>query len=172
MRAQIRREPAAPGAGEGRHRAVIGPGCPGAPLYAAGDATGTGSDGSAGARPLLGLRILVVEDEALIALEIEDILTGLGASVVGVAATADDAVALAGRLSPDCITMDVRLAGERDGVDAACEIHARFGIRSLFISAYGETLHRDRATDANPIGWLRKPLRPAELARMLAPLRG
>jgi CheY-like chemotaxis protein len=172
MRAQMCCVAAAPGAGGRRHRAIIGPGSPGAPLYAAGDATGTGSDGSAGSRPLLGLRILVAEDEALIALEIEDILIGLGASVVGVAATADDAVALAERFLPDCITMDVRLAGERDGVDAACEIHARFGIRSLFISAYGEMMHRDRALDANPIGWLRKPLRPAELVRMLAPLRG
>jgi DNA-binding NarL/FixJ family response regulator len=67
-------------------------------------------------------RILVVEDDFLIALQTEAALTEAGFSVVGIAATAEEAIALAREQRPFLAVMDIRLAGERDGIDAAGEL--------------------------------------------------
>ncbi|MBX6375193.1 MAG: response regulator [Acetobacteraceae bacterium] len=123
------------------------------------------STGSAGA-PLRG-RVLIVEDEYFVALASEDALLEAGFGVVGVAATAEDAVALAGAERPDLVLMDIRLAppgAARDGIDAAAEILARYGIPSLFATAHadpGTRLRGERA--AQPLGWLSKPYSPEEL---------
>lgn len=53
--------------------------------------------------------------------------------------------------------MDVRLADERDGVDTAIEMFARFGVRSIFATAYANQVLKDRAIQAQPIAWLQKP---------------
>lgn len=134
------------------------------------DATLPGSDGAptTGTAPL---RILVVEDEAIIAFELEDILERLGAEVVGTAMSADDAVRRAEALRPDCVTMDISLHGPRDGISAALEIYERFGIRSVFVSAYGDADARARAEPARPLGWVAKPIRAAQLDSILGTLR-
>jgi DNA-binding NarL/FixJ family response regulator len=108
-------------------------------------------------------RVLVVDDEWLISTQIEQILTTAGFEVVGTAADATSAVALADRERPDLVLMDIRLQGAVDGVDAAREIADRFGIRSLFVSAHTDpgTITRTRA--ARPLGWLPKPFTQAEL---------
>jgi len=113
------------------------------------------------------LRVGVVEDEAIIALELEDILAALGAEVVGTALSADEAVRLAETERPDCMTMDIRLQGRRDGVSAAIEIYERFGIRCVFVSAYGDPDTVARAERANPLGWLSKPIRQRGLGAAL-----
>jgi DNA-binding NarL/FixJ family response regulator len=59
--------------------------------------------------------------------------------------------------------MDIRLAGDRDGVDAALEIFRTLGIRSLFASAHGDAQVRARAEAARPLGWVAKPYRVATL---------
>jgi DNA-binding NarL/FixJ family response regulator len=79
--------------------------------------------------------------------------------VVGVALTAEEAVRLAEEERPDVMTMDIRLRGERDGISAALEIFERFGIRSVFVSAYGDAATVARARTASPLGWITKPLR-------------
>lgn len=117
---------------------------------------------------LAGMRILIVEDEALVAMEIEDLLVELGAEVVGMALDADEAVRLAGTLRPHCITMDIRIQGQRDGIAAATEIWALFGIRSLLVSAYGDAQTLARASPANPIGLITKPINRARLVAALA----
>jgi DNA-binding NarL/FixJ family response regulator len=58
---------------------------------------------------------------------------------------------------PDLAIMDIRLAGRRDGVEAAIEIFTTLGIRSIFSSAHDDAATRKRAIPASPIGWLRKP---------------
>ena len=108
-------------------------------------------------------RILVVEDEFLIALTLEDTLADAGYEVVGVAATFEQAVALAGRARPDLAIMDVRLASTRDGIDAAIEIRRRFDVASLFASANLDTHNAARAAAARPAGWLPKPYTPERL---------
>lgn len=129
-------------------------------------------DASPEPRALAGLRVLIVEDEALVALDLEDMLENLGMQVVGMALDADEAVRLAGTLRPDCITMDIRIQGERDGIDAATEIWALYGIRSLLVSAYGNGQTLERAAPANPIGLVPKPINRARLAKALMAFRG
>lgn len=110
-------------------------------------------------------RILVVEDEFLIAMTIEDALQAAGFAVVGIAATFEQAVALADRERPDLAIMDVRLASARDGIEAAIEIRRRFGVASLFASANVDPHNQARAEQAQPAGWLSKPYTPEKLTR-------
>lgn len=109
-------------------------------------------------------RILIVEDEFLIALALEDTLVAAGHAVVGIAATFDQALALAGETRPALVLMDIRLASERDGIDAAIEIQRTFGIRSLFTSANIDPDNVQRAKAASPVGWVPKPYSPEVLA--------
>src|SRR5262249_934240 len=67
------------------------------------------------------------------------------------------------RERPDLVLMDVRLLGDRDGIDAATEIWQRFAIRSLLVSANLDTAARSKASAANPIGFLEKPYSPTSL---------
>lgn len=108
-------------------------------------------------------RILIVEDEFLIALTLEETLLAARYEVVGVAATFDEAVELAGSTRPDLAIMDIRLASERDGVEAALEIRRRFGVASLFASANLDPNNKARAAAARPAGWLSKPYTPESL---------
>lgn len=102
-------------------------------------------------------RILVVEDDYLVALQAEAVLLDAGFEVVGVAASAEEAVALAARERPAVALMDIRLAGGRDGIDAAVEIFRNSGIRSIFATAHTDARTRARAAAAEPLGWLPKP---------------
>jgi two-component system, response regulator PdtaR len=117
------------------------------------------------------LRVLIVEDEALVAIEIEDLLEELGVEVVGTAIDAEEALRLAETLLPDCLTMDIRLRGVRDGISVAIEIYRRLGIRSVFVTAHGDADTRARAMEANSIGWLAKPVTRERLAAALQMLR-
>lgn len=101
--------------------------------------------------------VLIVEDEFFVALDLETTLQAAGFDVVGVANNAEDAVRLAETHKPFVIVMDVRLAGERDGIEAAIEIFERFGIRSVFASAHHDAGTMARASRANAAGWLAKP---------------
>ncbi|MBB4051321.1 DNA-binding NarL/FixJ family response regulator [Devosia subaequoris] len=102
-------------------------------------------------------RILIVEDEFLIALSAEEALLAEGFDVVGVAATFEQALSIAERERPDLVLMDIRLASSRDGVDTAIEIRRRFGLASLFTSANQDPENVARAQVAEPVGWLPKP---------------
>jgi CheY-like chemotaxis protein len=82
-----------------------------------------------------GRRILIVEDEMFVAMDIEAAVIKAGHKVVGFAGTAERAVTLADEMRPDLVLMDIRLPGDRDGIDAAVEIRQLFDIPSLLISA-------------------------------------
>jgi two-component system, response regulator PdtaR len=113
-------------------------------------------------------RVLVVEDEWLVAVEIEAVLEDEGFEVVGVAASADEAVRLAGAHAPDIVLMDIRIRGRSDGVSAALEIRRRFGLRSLFISAHRDPATQERAQAADPLGWVTKPFSGRQLIDAIA----
>ncbi|MBV9220823.1 MAG: response regulator [Methylobacteriaceae bacterium] len=102
-------------------------------------------------------RVLIVEDEYLVALQMETELTNAGFEIVGIASSADEASALAAAHLPALAIMDIRLRGPRDGVEAALELFAKHGIRSLFVTAHYDPDTRRRAQPAEPIGWLPKP---------------
>jgi two-component system, response regulator PdtaR len=108
-------------------------------------------------------KILIVEDDHLVAIEAESALLDAGYEVVGIAATSREALAIARVDRPDLVVMDIRLAGTRDGVDTAIELFAESGLRSIFASAHSDGATRNRAQAAHPLGWLSKPYQPKAL---------
>ncbi|MDR9805528.1 response regulator [Rhizobium hidalgonense] len=112
-------------------------------------------------------RILIVEDEYLIALEIEHRLRDAGFDVTGIAVTADEAISMAELGRPDLAIMDIRLAGHKDGVQAAIELFTKLGIRSVFASAHADAKTRDRGSAASPIAWLQKPYTAEALIKLI-----
>ena len=114
-----------------------------------------------------GRRILIVEDEMFVAMDIEAAIIKAGHKVVGFAGTAERAVMLADEMRPDLILMDIRLPGDRDGVDAAIEIRQRFDIPSLLISAHANAETHARAEPARTLGFIAKPFDHALLALAL-----
>jgi DNA-binding NarL/FixJ family response regulator len=101
--------------------------------------------------------VLLVEDDFVVAADLEHELRAAGFEVVGVATTAEKAVELARGTKPALAIMDVRLAGRRDGVDTALELFRELNIRSLFATAHSDPATRARAEAASPLGWLAKP---------------
>lgn len=118
-----------------------------------------------------GLRVLVVEDEWLVSMEIKATLEAAGYDVVAVAVSAEEAVQLAAEHKPDLVTMDIRLKGKPDGVDAAVELNGRFGLRCLFVSAHSDQPMKERAKASNPLGWLAKPFSERQLIEAMAAAR-
>jgi CheY-like chemotaxis protein len=114
------------------------------------------------------LRIVVVEDEVFIRLDLMSHLQGAGHHVVGTAASAMEAVHVVDQMRPDLVLMDVRLIGEKDGIHAATEIWQRLGIRSVFVSANLDAGARARAASANPIGFVEKPFTRSSLLAAVA----
>jgi CheY-like chemotaxis protein len=105
-------------------------------------------------------RVLVVEDEAVTALEMRGLLAAMGLEVSGVAATAADALVKAAAVRPDLALVDVRLGGGEDGVEIAREMAERFGAPALFVTAFPEEL--TRAEGFSSCGHLPKPYAPDE----------
>jgi two-component system, response regulator PdtaR len=108
-------------------------------------------------------RILIIEDDLLIASQMEAALLDSGFDVVGIATTEREALQLAERQTPELAVVDIRLAGDRDGVDTAIELFRSHGIRCVFASAYSDQHARRRAEPAAPLGWLQKPYSMASL---------
>jgi len=113
-------------------------------------------------------RVLVVEDDFLIAMQTEIALTAAGFEVVGPSTTAEEAVALAGETQPTLAVMDIRLASARDGIDAARQLYEDFAIRCIFATAHDDAHTRGRAEPYAPLGWLPKPYTMASLIAVVA----
>lgn len=108
-------------------------------------------------------RVLVVEDQALIALALAADLASLGCDVVGRAASGEAAIEMARRHAPDAVVMDVHLAGRMDGIEAAAIIKAEGAPRLIFVTAYAEGPDRRRMEALGPVAILGKPYHPSEL---------
>jgi CheY-like chemotaxis protein len=108
-------------------------------------------------------RILIVEDQYFVAADCELQLQSAGIECVGLATTAGEAAELAQRDLPDLILMDIRLANQSDGVDAAIDIYQRLGIRCIFCSGHADAWTHDKAEPAHPLGWLAKPYSSTDL---------
>ena len=106
---------------------------------------------------------MIVEDDFLIASEVEGALIEAGYEVVGIAASAEEAIELAAARRPLLAVMDIRLVGPRDGIDVALELFGTHGVRSIFATAHQTPETRQRAHPANPLGWVPKPYSMAAL---------
>ena len=108
-------------------------------------------------------RILVVEDQRLIAADIENTLKKLGYVVVGNVSSGEDAIRASDQLRPELVLMDVKLRGEMDGIQAAEVIRDRFHVPVIYLTAYADEETILRAKKTAPFGYLVKPFNEREL---------
>jgi two-component system, response regulator PdtaR len=112
-------------------------------------------------------QVLVIEDDVLIANQIDAALSDAGFEIIGIAASGDEALEIVKSRLPTLAVIDVRLAGDRDGVDTAIELFHAHGVRCIFASAYSDSEARRRAEPAAPLGWLQKPYTITSLTAMV-----
>jgi PAS domain S-box-containing protein len=110
-----------------------------------------------------GYRLLVVEDQRLIAADIENTLKRLGYLVVGNVSSGEEAINGSEELRPELVLMDVRLRGELDGIQAAEIIRDRFNVPVIYLTAYADEETILRAKKTKPFGYLVKPFNEREL---------
>ncbi|WP_091737067.1 response regulator [Phenylobacterium immobile] len=104
------------------------------------------------------MRVLIVEDDALIALDMAGLVEDLGHEVIGSEAEAEAAFALARNDRPDVALVDIRLAGKADGGELAGWLYRDLGVRSLFVSGSITETFREAMADIQPLGFLGKPI--------------
>ncbi len=112
---------------------------------------------------VLNKKILVVEDELVVAKNIESRLTSLGYSVPAVVSNGEEAIQKAAEIQPDLVLMDIKLEGEMDGVEAANQIWQRFNIPVIYLTAYGDEQTLQRAKITEPYGYILKPFEIREI---------
>ena len=108
-------------------------------------------------------RIMIVEDEKIIAQHIKTILSGIGYDISAVADTGEDAVMMAGRDLPDLVLMDNKLKGEMDGTEAGKKIWKNLGIPIIFLTAFSDAEVLERSKEAEPLGYIVKPFSGKDL---------
>ena len=131
------------------------PGEPGGAALPAG--AGPAADGPAEIRPDRPLRVMLVEDEVIVAWDIAETLKRLGYHIAGMADTAEQALHLAETLAPDLILMDIRLNGLQDGIEAARLIRERTGRGVIYLTAHADLATMERAAATEPLGYVFKP---------------
>jgi len=108
-------------------------------------------------------RILVVEDERIVAEDIKLRLNGLAYTVCGIAFSGEEAVKKIGEMRPDLVLMDIILEGSMDGIEAASLVKSRFGIPVIYLTAYADDKTLERAKMTEPFGYLLKPFEDRDL---------
>jgi PAS domain S-box-containing protein len=108
-------------------------------------------------------KILIVEDEAIIAMEIESQLQSLGYEITSIVNTGEKAIKKAEEDKPDIILMDIRVKGKMDGIDAAEIIRNQFGTPVVFSTAYLDEERIERAKITMPFGYVLKPIQEMDL---------
>lgn len=108
-------------------------------------------------------RLLIVEDESIIAMELEFRLNDVGYEVLAIIPGGEAAIEAVGQLQPDLVLMDIHLEGEMDGISAADEIQKRFDIPIIFLTAHTDDVTLERAKTQTPYGYLVKPFQEKEL---------
>jgi diguanylate cyclase (GGDEF)-like protein/PAS domain S-box-containing protein len=111
----------------------------------------------------LPLRLLIVEDEAVIALDLAQRLKDLGYEVVGIAASGARALELATAQRPDLVMMDIVIKGPIDGIETARRIRAEIDVPVIFLTAYSDRDTLERVKQVSPFGYLLKPFRADDL---------
>jgi DNA-binding NarL/FixJ family response regulator len=112
-------------------------------------------------------RVLIVEDDYLACIDLEECMLDVGIDVVGTAHSAEQAIELARKHRPTLIVMDVRLHGERSGIDAAKEIYRELGIRCIMATAYDDPRLAEQLASARPLNWVHKPYQTQEIVALV-----
>jgi DNA-binding LytR/AlgR family response regulator len=109
------------------------------------------------------LKILLVEDELIIAEDMTNMLERIGYEIVGSAIDFDEAIEILETEKPDLILLDVNLGGKKDGIHLAEEINRRFDIPFIFTTSFTDSTTIERAKKTQPINYLVKPFKQAQL---------
>src|SRR5690349_12633061 len=106
-------------------------------------------------------RVLIVEDQGIVAEDIKNGLEDSGYEVTGVAASGCEAIREATENCPDLVLMDIRLQGTMDGIQAAQILHRQFGLPIIYLTAHVDKETLERAKQTEPVAFLVKPFRQA-----------
>jgi DNA-binding NarL/FixJ family response regulator len=112
--------------------------------------------------------VLVVEDEALIALDLACSIEALGYRVLGPASNGADALKIIANDRPDLLLMDVSIQGQVDGIQTAKAITDEFPAKVVFLTAHTDPVTRQRAASLNPLAFLQKPWTARQMQQVLA----
>lgn len=112
--------------------------------------------------------VLVVEDEALIALDLTCSLEALGYRVLGPASSGEDALRIVENEQPDLLLMDITIKGEADGIDTAMAITAEHPAKVVFLTAHSDLGTRRRAAMLKPSAFLQKPWTARQMQQVLS----
>ncbi len=107
--------------------------------------------------------VLIVEDERIVAMDLQQTLAELGYDAYAIASSADEAILCASQRCPDVVLMDIRIKGRRDGIQTAEILRQRFGVPVVYLTAHADDATIDRAKKTEPHGYLLKPVKEAEL---------
>lgn len=108
-------------------------------------------------------KVLIVEDESIVALDLSRRLTRLGYPVAGMAPSGKRALDLVAKTQPDIILMDIHIKGDQDGIEVANQINQLYHIPIIFLTAYSEDTTLARARETKPYGYILKPFSEREL---------
>lgn len=117
--------------------------------------------------PSISTTIYIVEDEAIIAMELADQLELLGYEVLGTAAWGEKALAAMEVQLPDIVLMDINLSGEINGIETARRLRNRHNIPVVFLTAFSDASLVNQARKTSPFGYLVKPFEACDLSAAL-----
>ena len=109
------------------------------------------------------VKILIVEDELIIAEDLKDILESLDYEVCGIAITARESLQLLEEHAPDIALLDIQIKGGKDGIELANDINEQFKIPFIFLSSHADAATLDRAKKVMPYGYLVKPFQEKDI---------
>ena len=112
---------------------------------------------------MLGSKILIVEDEIIIAIDLKMRLENLGHYVLDTAFNGKDAITKTGETNPDLVLIDIQLNGEIDGIDAANQIHELFNIPFIYLTGSQNDDIFERAKQTGPLSYINKPFDETEI---------
>ena len=107
--------------------------------------------------------VLIVEDERIVAKDLQQTLCEMGYDAFAIASSADEALMRASEKCPDVVLMDIRIKGLRDGIETAALLRDRFGVPIVYLTAHADEATIARAKITEPYGYLMKPVKSAEL---------
>lgn len=118
--------------------------------------------------PLTRRRVLIVEDEYIIAANLQEYLTSLGYDILDIAVSVEEAVQMVTTLRPDIVLLDIRLQGKLDGIQIAEFIRSHLQIPVIFVTGHSDNNILERAHQTFPFGYVLKPVKGPELHLAIA----
>jgi len=108
-------------------------------------------------------KILIVEDEAVVSLDVTRRLEKMGYEVMGRIASGEEALELIEKERPDLVLMDINLQGEMDGIETATKLYKEYNLPVIYLTAYAGESTLERAKESKPYGYILKPFKEREL---------